>query len=254
MSEAETPTQKQARLRREKRAKKMAEQGSDRLARIKALNGGNVPPEEILNSADPEEADIETIARADIPQGRPWPGQAPAAVQDDDPMVKMMQQLTGMMGGGAPGGQQQQQDVPPLLEAMMKGEAKQDEANVPKSQSANLWRITHAIFAITLGIYIALTTSFTGSALARTAQSDTMSIFPIFATAELLLQGTRYFLEGGRLQGGGMLAMAANSGIIPPPYSNYLSIAGRYTAIFQTLASDVLVLVFILGVMSWWNQ
>lgn len=46
--EGETPTQRQARLRREKRQKKMAEQGEDRLAKIKALNGGVAPPEEVL--------------------------------------------------------------------------------------------------------------------------------------------------------------------------------------------------------------
>lgn len=46
--EEETPTQRQARLRREKRQKKMAEQGEDRLAKIKALNGGVAPPEEVL--------------------------------------------------------------------------------------------------------------------------------------------------------------------------------------------------------------
>lgn len=46
--EGETATQRQSRLRREKRQKKMAEQGEDRLAKIKALNGGVAPPEEVL--------------------------------------------------------------------------------------------------------------------------------------------------------------------------------------------------------------
>jgi hypothetical protein len=46
--ENETPNQKQARLRREKLRKKMADQGEDRLAKIKALNGGVAPPDEVL--------------------------------------------------------------------------------------------------------------------------------------------------------------------------------------------------------------
>lgn len=46
--EGETPTQRQARLRREKRQKRMTEEGEDRLAKIKALNGGVAPPEEVL--------------------------------------------------------------------------------------------------------------------------------------------------------------------------------------------------------------
>lgn len=48
----ETPTQRQARLRREKRQKKMTEQGEDRLAKIKALNGGVAPPEEVLGGRE----------------------------------------------------------------------------------------------------------------------------------------------------------------------------------------------------------
>lgn len=50
--EAETPNQRQARLRREKRQKKMAEQGEDRLAKIKALNGGVAPPDEVLGGRE----------------------------------------------------------------------------------------------------------------------------------------------------------------------------------------------------------
>jgi hypothetical protein len=46
--EGETPGQRQARLRREKLKKKMADQGEDRLAKIKALNGGVAPPTEVL--------------------------------------------------------------------------------------------------------------------------------------------------------------------------------------------------------------
>lgn len=46
--ESETPTQKQARLRREKRQARIAAEGDDRLAKIKALNGGVAPPEEVL--------------------------------------------------------------------------------------------------------------------------------------------------------------------------------------------------------------
>ena len=44
----ETPNQRQARLRREKRQKRLADEGEDRLAKIKALNGGVAPPDEVL--------------------------------------------------------------------------------------------------------------------------------------------------------------------------------------------------------------
>jgi hypothetical protein len=55
----ETPNQRQARLRREKRQKKMTEQGEDRLAKIKALNGGIAPPDEVLGGpAVPQAASV----------------------------------------------------------------------------------------------------------------------------------------------------------------------------------------------------
>lgn len=50
--EGETPNQRQARLRREKLKKKMADQGEDRLAKIKALNGGVAPPDEVLGGRE----------------------------------------------------------------------------------------------------------------------------------------------------------------------------------------------------------
>ena len=43
----ETPNQRQARLRREKRNAKILAEGSDRLNRITQLNGGVAPPKEI---------------------------------------------------------------------------------------------------------------------------------------------------------------------------------------------------------------
>jgi hypothetical protein len=52
LPENETPNQKQARLRREKLRKKMADQGEDRLAKIKALNGGVAPPDEVLGGRE----------------------------------------------------------------------------------------------------------------------------------------------------------------------------------------------------------
>ncbi|KAK1021040.1 hypothetical protein LTR33_018597, partial [Friedmanniomyces endolithicus] len=94
MPDDETPNQRQARLRREKRNKKMATEGEERLARIKALNGGVAPPDAVLggpaapnttNQAtvhdDPEEADIDDI------RGMQKPGsQGPA-----DPLAAMFQ-------------------------------------------------------------------------------------------------------------------------------------------------------------------
>ncbi|TKA83410.1 hypothetical protein B0A55_00341 [Friedmanniomyces simplex] len=199
--DGETPNQRQARLRREKRNKKMATEGEDRLARIKALNGGVAPPDAVLggpaapsasNQAtvhdDPEEADIDTIrGMQDSRQ------QAPANAQDnplaaamfqmqqqqqqggaeEDPMVRMMQQMSTMLGGNPqdPNDPNQPPQIPAALQALMGGMGgggnNAEAQKAPETGSAYLWRIVHAAFAATLAIYITLTSTFNGSKLAR---------------------------------------------------------------------------------------
>lgn len=289
--EGESVIQKQARLRREKRQNKMAAEGEDRLARIKALNGGIAPPDEVLGGPaapsgpkaasveDPDEADIDTFSGTGTPQGRNMGAnenplmaamfqqqqrqQQGQQGEEEDPMVRMMQQLTGMLGGNPqnPNDPNQQPAIPPWATALMSAGKSQEEQKAPVTGSAYLWRITHAVFAFTLALYIALESTFSGTKLARsqTVYHEDIGmglgprLFWIFATAELLLQSTRYFLEKGQLQGGGMLAMVANSGFVPEPYAQWVRTAGRYFVIFQTIVSDAMVIVFVFGALAWWN-
>lgn len=305
----ETANQKLARERREKRQKRMAAEGEDRLAKIKALNGGVAPPAEALggpaapsasktgNKAhatveDPDEADIDTVSGVNTPGG----GQARAngggagAGQDDpfaflrmmqqgqqgqqdgagagegDPMMAMMQQLTGMMGGNPqnPNDPNQPPQIPPMMQAMMgMGGGGQAAQKAPVTGSAYLWRIAHAVFAVSLAVYISLTSAvaFNGSKFARAQSgyaSDAASgyghrLFTLFITAELLLQGTRFFVEKGQLQGGGMLATVANSGFVPEPYAQYIRTGGRWLGIGKSIMSDAMVVVFVFGALAWWN-
>ncbi|KAK4555670.1 hypothetical protein LTR86_007423 [Recurvomyces mirabilis] len=291
--EGETANQKQARLRREKRQKRTAEEGEDRLARIKALNGGVAPPAEALGGPaasgpkaatveDPDEADIDSIpgmqssqrqqGRAD-PQDNPLAaamfqmqqqqgGQGGQGGGEEDPMMRMMQQLTGMMGGNAqnPNDPNQPPQIPAALSALMGGGGQQ-QAKAPETGSAYLWRVVHAVFAFTLAIYITLTSTFNGTKLGRaqSVYSDESTyglgprLFIIFTSAELLLQSSRFFLEKGQLQGNGMLATVANSGFVPEPYAQYVRTAGRYVGIAQTIFSDAMVVVFVFGVLAWWR-
>ncbi|KAF2214628.1 hypothetical protein CERZMDRAFT_105202 [Cercospora zeae-maydis SCOH1-5] len=285
--DGETPNQRQARLRREKRQKKMAEQGEDRLAKIKALNGGVAPPEEVLGGPalapkiasvddDPDEVDISQPGSfAPTPSRTPNPQQDPLAAAmlqmqqqqqqgqgrapgGEDPMLKMMQQMMGGLGGD-PNDPNAQQDLPPMLKAMMSGGQQQEAAPTPGS--AYLWRIVHAVFAFGLAFYICLTSTFNGTKLARSSSVYTEEegyglgprLFVIFTSAELVLQSTRYFVERGQLQGGGMFASIVNSGVIPEPYANYIRVAGRYITIARTIFTDVMVIVFVLGCMAWWK-
>lgn len=180
-----------------------------------------------------------------------------------DPMMQMMQQMMGNLGGGQGGGADPndpnapQQQLPPLLQAMMGGGM---QAQAPTSGSAYLWRIAHAIFAFMLAGYITLTSTFNGSLLARSQsvyQDETYGFGPrlfwIFATAELVLQSSRFFVEKGQLQGSGWMAMIANSGFVPPPWNQYVRMVGRYSVIYTTVVSDAMVILFVLGIMAWWN-
>jgi len=150
-----------------------------------------------------------------------------------DPMMAMMQQMLG--GGGFPGMDpnnpgEGMPDLPPFMKAMMNGaQQTQQEQAQPKSDTAYLWRILHAVFALTLALYITITNTFNGSKLSRAQVMDESAgpnLFYIFATAELILQSTRYFMEKGQLQGSGWIAMIANSGFVPPPYVDYLRVLG----------------------------
>lgn len=178
----------------------------------------------------------------------------------EDPMMKMMQQMMGSMGGD-PNDPNAQGDLPPMLKAMMAGAGGQKQQDAPASATAYLWRLVHAIFAFGLAGYICFSSTFNGSKLGRSENVYTEDagyglgprLFIIFSSCELVLQSTRYFVERGQLQGGGMLATVANSGFIPEPYAGYVRIVGRYLTIAKTIFTDVMIIVFVLGCMAWWN-
>lgn len=178
--------------------------------------------------------------------------------QDEDPMLKMMQSLLSgdaSAAGGIP--DSAMDDLPPMLKAMMQGQrATQQQASAPTG-TTYLWRIVHAVFALALGLYIAASGTFNGSKLSRSNSLEGSDfgprLFYMFATAEVVLQSSRYFMEKGRLQGSGWLATIANSGLVPQPWSNFISMAGRYAVIWQTVVADAMVIVFVLGCLAWWN-
>lgn len=292
--EGETANQRQARLRREKRQKKMAEQGEDRLAKIKALNGGVAPPEEVLGGPgsqpqvasvadDPEEVDIsqnasgygtpskQNVGAQDDPlaaamlqmrQQEASRQQGGGAEGEDDPMVKMMQQMVGLMGGNPDDPNAKPPEIPFALKALMGGGGQTTKEEAPPATgSAYMWRIVHAVFAIVLASYIAITSTFNGTKLSRSGVVYTEEagyglgrrLFLMFCTAELLLQSSRYFAEKGQLQGNGILAKVANSGVVPEPYAGYVRMVGRYIGILQTIIADAMLIVFVFGVLAWWQ-
>ena len=185
-------------------------------------------------------------------------------------MMQMLQQMMGGAPGGMPGmpGQSggQPGDLPPGLAnifSAMSGGASASEPS-PEQSSAWLWRLVHALFSFGLAVYIVLRTPFTGSKLSRdfhgdnddwaadAAPADTFGhFFYLFATFEIVLQTSRYYIERGQLQGGGILNTVGQ--LLPEPYAGYVRVVGRYSVIYSTVVSDAMVVVFVLGAVSWWR-
>jgi len=181
--------------------------------------------------------------------GMPMPGMD-GAPPGDDPMMKMLQQ---MMGGAAGEGA----DGMPSFPGMPNMPGMGGQAAIADPY-AYVWRIVHAVFAIALGLYISLTTTFSGSKLARLSSESastenltpaSIHFFYIFATAQVLLQTSRFYLEKGTTQQTGILGTIV--GFLPEPYKGYVQLASRYFRIWTTITGDAMILVFVLGVCSW---
>lgn len=169
----------------------------------------------------------------------------------EDPMMKMLQQMMGGVPGEGPGG------VPTF--PGMPGQA----VAAAGDPYAYLWRIVHALFALSLGLYIAFTTTFTGTKLERDRSgfnyniageetglsASSIHFFWIFATAEVVLQTSRFMVEKGKAQHAGMLGTVI--GFLPQPWKGYVELAARYSRIWTTVTGDAFACVFVLGVCVW---
>lgn len=129
----------------------------------------------------------------------------------------------------------------------------------PSNRSGYAWTIVHALSALALGIYMVFTTAFDG---ARFSQRDDSGVtgtevgirfFWAFATAQLVLQSTRYFLERDRgpARGGGWMNMVV--GVFPEPWRSRALLLSRYSVIYSTIVQDAMVVVFVLGSVAWWD-
>lgn len=203
----------------------------------------------------------------------------------DDPMMKMMQQLMGGAGAGGPGGGNPFAGTG--LESLFGGAAggpeglQAQQAAAVTDKSANVWRILHAVFALGLGLYIALSTTFTGAKAerdfdtlatansaaagsekdgdfasftatdeaARSIEQTRAYFFYLFSSIEAVLLTTRYFLDKNRAPPTGIVWTI--SGFLPGNLRSGVRHALRYGEIFSTVRSDALVCVFVLGVCCW---
>lgn len=176
---------------------------------------------------------------------------------EEDPMMKMLSQMLGPGGvppnfrQGGPGGGN------PFAGGMQPQQQQQAAAFDPY---AAFWRIVHFLLATGLGLYIAQLAEFTGTKIERergafadsTGQADDTRkyFFWIFATAEMILLTSRLLLDQGRAPPPGILWTIL--GFIPDGKMKGIVTTGlKYSRIFTTVRSDILVCVFVLGVTSW---
>lgn len=188
-------------------------------------------------------------SREDTPQfgqpGAPNPfaafGEPGANGTGDDPMMAMLQQIMGG-AGAAP-------SFPGLPAMGLPGQ--QNPAANPDPY-AYIWRIVHAIFATGLALYIAMTSEFNGTKLAR-EMSGLNNIGReasyLFLTFEAVLQGTRFLTSASRQPPSGIFGIVLP--FLPPAWKSTIQWATRYLAVLSTVSADLFLIVFIIGVSIW---
>jgi len=178
----------------------------------------------------------------------PFAGLAGVGTGGGDPLSSMLQQIiagsTGLGGDGVTSGTS-------------------SEVNLQQTGGDNsgfVWRIIHAIFALLLAAYIVITTSFVGTHASRLQEPPPLQVAPgvkdvnffwLFATVELVLQSTRFFLERGRAPPDSWLGRIAS--FLPPRFASYLVTLARYSVIYTMIVQDGMLIVFVLGCVAWWN-
>lgn len=182
-----------------------------------------------------------------------FPGMAGAPGQED-PMMKMLQQMMGGMGGTPGEGMDGMPSFPGLNMGAAQGEAAKTDPY------AFMWTVVHALFALGLGLYIAVSCSFSGTKHARESTVSEQGVieggaaigahfFYLFATIEVLLLSTRFWLEKGKEAPTGWVGTVM--GFLPVHIKSYVEVALRYGKIWSQVSGDALVVLFMLGAGAW---
>ncbi|KAF8420099.1 hypothetical protein EV426DRAFT_613478 [Tirmania nivea] len=170
-------------------------------------------------------------------------GQLPGMGGANDPMMALIEQMMGISPMGAQG------------EAGVNGAQSLQQQS--QAKWGGLWKLLHTLGALFLAIWglqvAGLGSEFDGSLKQREAAAYTNpNFFYYFAMMELVLQSSRFVIEKGRPPLGSMLVMIGQ--MIPPTIGNYFITIARYSVIWTTVMSDAFVVVFVLGMVTWWNS
>ncbi|KAI4087658.1 MAG: hypothetical protein LQ344_006627 [Seirophora lacunosa] len=289
----ESPAQKQARLRRERRDAKIKAGGSARLDKITQLSGrpaeaiSTPPPAQVptlSSNADPDEKDIsdhQYPTRRYDPSGMPTeaqirqllrsapptqdsqdgPGQQQAEGQDD-PTVRLLQQMVGGMPDAQDGGQARLlSGLGALLGgggANHPGMQGQGQHNESSDTSAYKWKIIHTVFASILAIYMMAVTTFNGAQFSRTGGAAGSAEAEVGKRLFWTFATLEMVLQGGRflLEKGEMDHsgwMGMLMQLLPEPWRSHAGLVARYSGIWTTVVEDAMLVVFVLGSVAWWK-
>ncbi|KAI9770752.1 MAG: hypothetical protein M1840_003002 [Geoglossum simile] len=202
-----------------------------------------------LEEPSPEELLRIIFGNSGAPQGTFAPGPGGMGTGGGDPLSSMLRQIIGgdstdLSGDGVTNG------LSPGANLQQRG----------GDNSGFVWRIIHAIFALVLAAYIVFSTSFVGTHASRLQEPPPLQVAPgvkgvnffwLFATVELVLQSTRFFLEKGRAPPDSWLGRIA--GYFPTQIAGYLVTLARYSVIYTMVVQDGMLIVFVLGCVAWWN-
>ncbi|KAI0539345.1 hypothetical protein GGR58DRAFT_464705 [Xylaria digitata] len=202
-----------------------------------------------------------------LDRSTPVPGTEGVDGMNQDPMMQMLQK---MMAGGMPGGIPGAADGSnPFVGMGLEGlfgaaggpSPMQQGQQVEQDGNANFWRILHAIFALGLGLYVVLSTTFTGTKIerdtdelqstgllgAQNLEQARAWFFYVFTSVETALLTSRYMTE----RGAGFAPTGWTwtiTGMLSDPLKGYARYALQYAQIFTTVRNDALLCVFVMGV------
>jgi len=196
-----------------------------------------MPP--ISNAADPsqrqaQEEYLRSLLRAPDAQEE-------QAGQPEDPMMKMFESILGGAGANedAPGGLPFSPDdiskatgLPPFLVNTFLG-GQQAPLTPAEEKTARMWTAVHLLFAFIAGIYLLfiLNRSIITFGINPPAPATIQNPFLVFATGELLIEGSKMASMGGSWKGG----------------------FGMWLQLLKDIARDGCVVVFMMGAATYWK-
>lgn len=177
-------------------------------------------------------------------QNQSGQGQQPGMPDENDPMIKMMQTMLGGMSGdpNAPGTGDmpfsaddisKMTGMPSFLTNMFMGGNKQTPPTPEQINKERRWKVVRIVVSILMGIYtvVTLDNSIDTFGTNPPAPATVQNPFVVFLMGELLLQGGKSALFG----------RPTNQGTIK-----------SWIASVREVAADGAILLFMLGVYSWW--